>query len=275
MSTFDSPRVSTAKFRANRRNARLSTGPRTPDGKAKSSQNAVTHGLFADDHVILPGESKEAHDKIYNEFFNSIRPTDATEAAIVERMTSARWKLRRLRESESALFERQSRSAIERVENDYRCKVLNDYKIKKNEREILHAQSNERCKNDWAKIPPGRLLLLNDGQWEKLAQHEKRLEDAFYKAVRELRLWRKEKRANAACGFPDQVSLDDQDSIAPDQTPVSQNEPTEEKSVATSVPSEPCDAPPFQVPIQAASEVTGKLPANPIQPIPLDVSDSG
>jgi len=39
--------VSTRKLEANRRNAKHSTGPKTPDGKAKSSQNAITHGIFA------------------------------------------------------------------------------------------------------------------------------------------------------------------------------------------------------------------------------------
>lgn len=31
---------------ANRQNAQRSTGPKTPEGKAKSSQNSVTHGIF-------------------------------------------------------------------------------------------------------------------------------------------------------------------------------------------------------------------------------------
>jgi hypothetical protein len=38
--------VSQRKLEANRQNAQLSTGPKTPEGKAKSSRNSVTHGLF-------------------------------------------------------------------------------------------------------------------------------------------------------------------------------------------------------------------------------------
>jgi hypothetical protein len=38
--------VSARKIEANRQNAQRSTGPKTPEGKTKSSQNSVTHGIF-------------------------------------------------------------------------------------------------------------------------------------------------------------------------------------------------------------------------------------
>ena len=41
--------------KANRQNAKKSTGPRTEDGKASTSQNALKHGLLARD-AVLPGE---------------------------------------------------------------------------------------------------------------------------------------------------------------------------------------------------------------------------
>jgi hypothetical protein len=42
----------TEQIKANRQNARKSTGPKTAEGKATASKNAVKHGLFAAEAVI-------------------------------------------------------------------------------------------------------------------------------------------------------------------------------------------------------------------------------
>src|SRR2546421_204503 len=47
-------KVSPRKRRANRRNARKSTGPRSPEGKQRSSRHAVTH----DDPIIEDGGAR-------------------------------------------------------------------------------------------------------------------------------------------------------------------------------------------------------------------------
>ena len=40
-------KLSKKKIEANRRNARLSTGPRTEAGKDRSRNNAIKHGIFS------------------------------------------------------------------------------------------------------------------------------------------------------------------------------------------------------------------------------------
>ena len=51
--------TSEEKIAANRRNAQLSTGPTTSDGKAKVSQNAMKHGMYSH-QAVLPGESAKS-----------------------------------------------------------------------------------------------------------------------------------------------------------------------------------------------------------------------
>ena len=54
--------TSEAQMKASRENAKKSTGPRTPEGKARASKNALKHGLMAQDAVI-PGEDPAEFDR--------------------------------------------------------------------------------------------------------------------------------------------------------------------------------------------------------------------
>jgi hypothetical protein len=59
--------ISPARLAANTANAQYSTGRRTPEGQARSSQNARTHGLSARDVVIAPDE-REEFDELLNAY---------------------------------------------------------------------------------------------------------------------------------------------------------------------------------------------------------------
>ena len=52
------PLATKRQIAANRRNARKSAGPKTPQGKATASMNALRHGLRAR-KVVIPGEKQE------------------------------------------------------------------------------------------------------------------------------------------------------------------------------------------------------------------------
>ncbi len=55
MSTEKQNQVSDKQLAANQRNAKLSTGPKTAEGKEAVKYNALKHGLLAKE-VLLPGE---------------------------------------------------------------------------------------------------------------------------------------------------------------------------------------------------------------------------
>src|SRR6478736_2018968 len=65
--------TSTARIRANRKNAKLSTGPKTDAGKAVACLNAVKHGMCAQKGV-LGHENAEAFDRLRGEIRSLASP---------------------------------------------------------------------------------------------------------------------------------------------------------------------------------------------------------
>ena len=100
-------RTSAKKIKANRRNAKKSTGPKTAAGKAKSSRNAEKYGLFS--NMISPREeayeSQKQFDQLNEMFYNDFKPQTAIECVLVERLIVITIRLRRLQIIETDAFE--------------------------------------------------------------------------------------------------------------------------------------------------------------------------
>ena len=86
--------VSERRLAANRANAKKSTGPRTPEGKARSSMNGLLHGLSAK-RLLLPNENPRAYNRFAEAMRDDLCPCGALETVLVERAIEAAWKLRR------------------------------------------------------------------------------------------------------------------------------------------------------------------------------------
>ncbi len=61
--------ISDAAAHASRTNGAKSSGPATPEGKARSSQNAVKHGLHSK-QILLPTESAEEFQALRDSYFD-------------------------------------------------------------------------------------------------------------------------------------------------------------------------------------------------------------
>ena len=92
-----------ARILANAANAQLSTGPRTPEGKARSAQNSLRHGLTARE-LIVRDDEREAFAALQSDLTVDLRPQGALEELVFNQLLHAAWNLRRLRRLEAELF---------------------------------------------------------------------------------------------------------------------------------------------------------------------------
>jgi hypothetical protein len=90
--------------KANRENAKKSTGPRTQRGKAHSRRNAIKHGLFARHAMdfFLQNESRPEYEELLAGLRADYNPVGAAEDLEVERIAQSWWRLMRANRYENA-----------------------------------------------------------------------------------------------------------------------------------------------------------------------------
>jgi hypothetical protein len=146
---------------ANRRNAQLSTGPRTAEGKAAVSQNPVTHGLRAR-HAVLLIENRAEFTRLCVEMYDEWNPLSPTEIHLVEDMAVTRWKQRRLELLESNCYLQMEQTHI----------------AYKDPMEFRTEKGTIRLPNFVHKQEENCVRMLNTIQ-----RHQARLERSYYRAL--------------------------------------------------------------------------------------------
>jgi hypothetical protein len=97
--------TSQARIDANRANAQRSTGPRTPQGKARVARNAVKHGLLSR-QAVLPTDHRAEFEEFHAAMWLDLRAVGAREEMLAERIVAQYWRLRRAMRVEACLFDR-------------------------------------------------------------------------------------------------------------------------------------------------------------------------
>jgi len=100
------------QIEANRGNAQLSTGPVTEEGKRKSRQNALRHGLTAET-VIDALEDAADYAAFEMAVTADYDAQSVVERELVLRLASLLWRLRRATIIESGLFKSQARHLLQ------------------------------------------------------------------------------------------------------------------------------------------------------------------
>ena len=112
---------SPSQIAANKANGLLSTGPRTPEGKAKVSANALKHGLRGERNPLdvsttIPGEQTQFESTLAG-FTARFRPDDDVELHLVQRLAQVTLRLNRAAQMETALTDQAHASATDWIDN--------------------------------------------------------------------------------------------------------------------------------------------------------------
>jgi hypothetical protein len=97
--------VSSARAEASRRNGAKSRGPKTEEGKARSAQNALKHGMRAQKYVVLPQEDAAEFAGLEATLIAELAPAGgALQTVLARRVAVAAWRLARADRLEVELF---------------------------------------------------------------------------------------------------------------------------------------------------------------------------
>jgi hypothetical protein len=95
--------MTAAQLAASRANAQLSTGPRSEEGKRRSSLNAFRHGLTGQIVIHTP-EDQAAFQKHCDAIREALKPVGALETDLAQAIAEDKWRLNRARSLENSIF---------------------------------------------------------------------------------------------------------------------------------------------------------------------------
>ena len=95
--------ASTAQIAANQANAKLSSGPVTPEGKATVSRNALKTGLTGRT-VLLPTEDAELYERHILSFVDRYKPVGDAETELVQSLADTSWRIARIPSLEAGIY---------------------------------------------------------------------------------------------------------------------------------------------------------------------------
>ena len=155
-----------AQIKANRKNARKSTGPRTEEGKTRSAKNALKHGLLARD-TVMPGEDPADFDRQLSALEADIQPGNSLEFELVRQIADAQWRMRRLT----------------RLETGFLAAAVDDQR-----RQLEKRRPDElRPGYDGETLLLGSAMLDRTQAFVHLARYDGHLSRRFFRAVKQLR----------------------------------------------------------------------------------------
>jgi hypothetical protein len=171
---------SPAQYAANKLNALLSPGATSPQGRARSSMNALRHGLTAR-VVVLPTEDMNAYKAFSKEIADSLDAQTPVERQFAQTVADNQWRINRIRSIEDGMLGMGHYEAAGNFDADHP--------------EIHAAMTAARAFRD------------NSQAFVNLSIYEQRLHRSLKEALRQLKELQAERRDNRQAEMDDAIRV--------------------------------------------------------------------
>jgi hypothetical protein len=170
------------QINANRENAQASTGPRTEAGKAASSRNHLTSGLYTRADYVRP-EERELYKEFCETMLAELGPETLLEQSLAAEITGATWRLRRCSNAEAELADYALTDPLLADDEATEKKLRSIERARASAHSLLHRSINQLRKLQTSR--ENRFELLNaEIAPEPQADEAKAAEAAFDAALR-------------------------------------------------------------------------------------------
>src|SRR6266540_1598642 len=152
-------------------NGAKSHGPKTAEGRAKSSRNATKHGLSSRNPLVLECENEDDFQAVHEQQMEIHQPATPAEKDLVDQMVAARWRILRLQSIETDVLDTEMRRRQENQRERGRDDIIrlsNAYTtVADNSRAMALAS---RCESRFTRIYQSSYKILRELQAARAKQ---------------------------------------------------------------------------------------------------------
>jgi hypothetical protein len=170
--------VSPKQLAANRANAAQSSGPNTPEGKARSAQNSIKHGFTASTFAVVRLEDLHEIADLTSDIFSVYQPVNSQELLALQRMALSQQSIFRAARLESGLFTTALNETLDT--NDHPFTPMSKELAGQGDLDITRAQNRNYCLAD------GFLRLVRQSNgWSLFLRYQAQAERQYRRALEE------------------------------------------------------------------------------------------
>src|SRR5580698_892277 len=168
--------ASPEQLAANRANAAHSSGPKTPEGKARSAQNSLKHGFTASTFAVVRLEDLQEIAHLKSDLVSVYQPVNSQELFALERMALSQQAILRAARLESGLFTTSLNETLD--SNDRPFTPMSKELAGDGDIEITRAQNRNYCLAD------GFLRLARQSNgWSIFLRYQAQAERQYRRAL--------------------------------------------------------------------------------------------